>query len=332
MSCKGTGEILLSIIVPSYNASQTIEKCITSLISQTMSPQQYEIIVINDGSTDETESLVQSLVEVHNIDNLTLVSKQNEGLPQARKSGIDVSKGRYIGFVDSDDWVDSDFFATLLDDAISHDADVAYGGLTDNYERYARIRKMSIQTSPISGLTAFEILNTRKSVLTYLWNKIFKRDLFNDVVFPKGNLLGEDYYVEAQLLPRCNCVVGSKTFGYHYMRYSDSMSAAGFSLTMKNGFYAYQEISKALIAKYPSLDRALVSYLMLEYMAILTSMFKNMQVDEVIKKWITGYVRSHLLTYLFYSSDQLKYKCSALVIAFNPSLYGYIYRRVRFFA
>lgn len=91
----------LSIIVPVYNAEEYIEGCVNSLLKQDLSEQEYEIILINDGSTDNSPKLAQKLKEQNN--NIVLLSQENKGQSVARNKGMDIAKGKYIMFVDADD-------------------------------------------------------------------------------------------------------------------------------------------------------------------------------------------------------------------------------------
>ena len=108
--------VKLSVIIPVYNAEETIEKCLNTLLNQTFN--EYELIVINDGSTDNTSNILDKFKKNKNI---VIINKQNEGIGKARNIGIKEARGEYITFVDSDDYVDEKMleeyytFATIND-------------------------------------------------------------------------------------------------------------------------------------------------------------------------------------------------------------------------
>ena len=104
--------MLLSIIIPLYNTEKYIVKCIESALDQDIPPEDYEIIVVNDGSTDRSESLVEELAARHK--NIVLVNQPNSGIGTSRNTGLAYAQGRYIQFLDSDDYLESNTFGELL--------------------------------------------------------------------------------------------------------------------------------------------------------------------------------------------------------------------------
>ena len=96
-------ECLLSVIVPVYNTEKYIGNCLDSLLEQDIDKEKYEIICINDGSTDDSLSVLQKYAD--NYDNILLIDKPNEGVSVSRNLGLDKAKGRYVWFIDADDWV-----------------------------------------------------------------------------------------------------------------------------------------------------------------------------------------------------------------------------------
>ena len=107
----------ISVIVPVYNTGKYLKTCLNSLVNQTF--HDIEIICVNDGSTDKSAEIVQ---QYHNI---KIINQKNQGLSVARNAGIEAATGEYIGFVDSDDWVDLDFFEKLYNSITKYNADIA---------------------------------------------------------------------------------------------------------------------------------------------------------------------------------------------------------------
>ena len=108
-----------SIIVPVYNAEKTLERCVESIVKQSFT--DYEIILVNDGSKDNSKSICAKLSDEYS--NVVLVDKKNGGASSARNAGIDIASGKYILFVDSDDYLNDDFFEVI--DSIEKDFDLA---------------------------------------------------------------------------------------------------------------------------------------------------------------------------------------------------------------
>lgn len=115
--------IVISIIVPMYNVEQYISKCLKSIVGQSISKESYEIIVIDDGSTDKSGAIADEFAEQY--DNLRVIHKKNEGQSLARKLGVEMAKGEYIGFIDADDWIDKDMFCGLYKAIKEENADIA---------------------------------------------------------------------------------------------------------------------------------------------------------------------------------------------------------------
>ncbi len=118
----------VSVIVPVYNVEKYLEECIESLINQTLT--DIEIICINDGSTDNSLKILEELQKKDN--RIKIINQKNSGVSSARNNGIENATGEYIGFVDSDDWIDSDYYEKLYNTAKKYNSDIAAG---DMYRR-----------------------------------------------------------------------------------------------------------------------------------------------------------------------------------------------------
>lgn len=116
--------IKVSIIVPIYNVEKYLKRCLDSLVNQTLN--DIEIICINDGSTDGSLEILNEYGR--RDDRIVIINQENSGLSATRNKGIDIAKGQFIGFVDSDDWVSKDYFEKLYNSAIQNEAEIAVGG------------------------------------------------------------------------------------------------------------------------------------------------------------------------------------------------------------
>ncbi len=160
----------LSIVIPTYNAEKTIVECINSVLDQTINVD-YELIIINDGSTDRTRELVE---EIENP-RVKVITQDNRGFSGARNRGIDESKGEYIMFLDSDDLLVGNSIDLMMNRIKETSADIIQGSY---YSFYGKNKNMSILTNSI-------ITDDRKILQPgYPWAKIYRRDLFEKVRFP----------------------------------------------------------------------------------------------------------------------------------------------------
>lgn len=175
---------LISIIVPVYNMEQYMERCVNSIINQTYS--NLEIILVDDGSTDRSPAMCDeyALKDAR----IKVVHKDNGGLSDARNAGLKVATGAYIGYVDSDDWVELSMYQKLYEACIENDAQVAVC-------RYAKAYQDRIERGGNGKVTAFDrdgILKVYLSdmgeyvVYNSVWSKLFAREVVDGVLFPVG--------------------------------------------------------------------------------------------------------------------------------------------------
>jgi glycosyltransferase involved in cell wall biosynthesis len=175
----------LSIIVPVYNTAGYLEQCVNSLLAQPIPEDDYEILLVNDGSVDQSLDVMQRFL-IENPDIIEIIDTENGGQGRARNLALEVAQGDYIGFADSDDWVADDMYARLLVAAEETDADIA---VCNAYS--------------VSG-TEMTVMNARPqgtdiSAAGSVWNKIFRRSLIGGIRFPEG-VWYEDFAFSAKLL------------------------------------------------------------------------------------------------------------------------------------
>lgn len=211
---------LVSVIVPAYNVDKYLKRCIYSLVNQTY--KNIEIIIVDDGSTDETSLLCDEFKNNYS-EIIKVIHKKNGGLSSARNIGIKASSGEYITFVDSDDWVERDYISTLLNQFSSNDIDISCVAFDyaydDHFQKYEYKMKDRV-------MTRFESLTTLcigKTLTNHVWNKMYRSYLFSDVCFEEGRTY-EDIIVMHQLFSKAKKVsMVNKTMHHYYIR-SDSIS------------------------------------------------------------------------------------------------------------
>lgn len=304
----------ISIIVPVYNGEKYIRRCIDSILSQTFS--DIEILIINDGSTDSSEQIAKEYTQKH--DNILLINKKNAGLPQSRKTGVENASGEYIGFVDVDDWIEPDMFNQLYNGCINNDADISCCGFWWDYETSKELsNKSDDSVHLLNGISAFEKLHTRKSIFQYAWNKLYKKELFEGVVFPTGNFVGEDYYIVTQLLGKSKKVAWIPNAYYHYIQSKNSMSRGGYTDNYLIAYKNYRNISQNLIKQFPAQKSYIENYCLTEYASFIVAMGKNNKYNHEMIQQIVSYARSHKKQYLHADYIDTKFKLSVKAICYN---------------
>ncbi|MDD3416133.1 MAG: glycosyltransferase [Lachnospiraceae bacterium] len=168
------------MIVPIYNAEKYLERCLNSLINQE-TIYQYEVILVNDGSTDHSLKIAEMYES--EFSNVLCFIQENLGISAARNRGINLSSGKYIGFIDSDDFVQKSFVQELLQRAYDDDADMVKCG----HYRYDAVNEKIL--SVVNYKDCSLVGNIGKKVLElkgFVWEGISKRTLWDDIRFPEG--------------------------------------------------------------------------------------------------------------------------------------------------
>ena len=167
----------VSIIVPVYNAEKFLPKCLDSLVNQSI--DDYELIIINDGSKDSSAEIIESYKKKY-PEIINAVTVENGGQGRARNIGIKMAKGKYLGFADSDDWVSPDMFKHMYEKAEAENADLT---VCDIEECYDDGSSRTINMSQYERLIKID---------TAVWDKLIRRDLVENVYFPEGKVWYED--------------------------------------------------------------------------------------------------------------------------------------------
>lgn len=228
-------EIKVSVIIPVYNAERFLADCIQSLIDQTL--QECEFIFINDGSSDESQKIIEKYQEAD--DRIILINQENKGISGARNTGIEASKGAYIGFLDNDDFVKETMFETLYDKAIRDDLDIVVSKTILGRDRKYIIKEAVFPTEKMYHQDYIQknIIPSllREEDLFAVWNKIYKRSLvfqFN-VRFPETRVIEEDNLFNIQAFNKASKVIFIDYSGYFYREVTTSESRR----TIENDYF-----------------------------------------------------------------------------------------------
>lgn len=203
----------LSVIVPVYNVESYVEKCLRTLVEQTL--EDIEIIVVNDGSTDNSKETVQKIAKQF-PNKIVYVEKENGGLSDARNYGMPYAKGEYIAFLDADDYIEKDAYQKMYELAKKEDSDMVE---CDFYWEYPNKQKKDIG----------EIYHNKKEMLEKIrvvaWNKLIKKEVLEKakVTFPKGYRY-EDVEFTYKLIPFIEKVSFLKEPCIHYIQREGSIS------------------------------------------------------------------------------------------------------------
>ena len=219
----------ISVIVPIYNVASFLPKCIESILAQSF--PHFELILVIDGSPDNSHDICLSYQEKDK--RIIIVNKPNGGLLSARKAGLEAARADFISFVDGDDWVDFDFLASMYRIAELYPVDLVISGFIRAFEgRNEKIEpfyKQGIYRENRFTELLNNMLNTstffQHGVSTYVWNKLFKREILKKILFlvPNEITMGEDAAITYSYLPHCSCIGITNSCNYFYRQRVNSM-------------------------------------------------------------------------------------------------------------
>ena len=210
---------LISVIVPVYNVEKYLKRCVESILNQTYS--ELEVLLIDDGSTDQSGRICE---EYSYDPRVRIVHKPNGGLSDARNTGIDLAEGRYLCFVDSDDYIDRRFVETLHAMIVEKGTRIAAA----NYiciDENGPINKAKAKVGGVevlSGKEAIYYLYNHEKYANYMWNKMFDSVLFKEIRFPYGRKM-EDLGIAYLLLRESNGIAYIHLPLYYYWQRADSI-------------------------------------------------------------------------------------------------------------
>ena len=216
---------LVSIVLPVYNVEQYLRTSIESVCGQ--SYQNIEVILVDDGSTDESGEICDEYATIDK--RVRVIHKENGGLSSARNAGIDASKGEYIAFIDSDDYIGSAMINTLLNKMRQNGADLAYCGyMTIEEGREGEAYKTEDRI--MTGLEALQTLSGDSGVaLGVVWNKLYKKSLFENIRFPLGKY-HEDVFVMHLIIDQCKMISAVGDVLYYYRQREGSITKVAYSV------------------------------------------------------------------------------------------------------
>lgn len=221
---------LLSVIIPVYNAGPYFRKCLDSVANQTY--RDLEILLIDDGSTDESPALCDKYAETD--DRIKVIHKKNEGLVRARKTGVSFATGEYVTYVDADDWIDTDAYERILDSSLKNNADLILYGLIEEYGDVFAEKVNLFEDGYYAGEEITEKLYPgmlcgdvffRFGILPNLVCKLVRREISENIQQEVSDevTFGEDADCTFQMLLEAKSVQIVNCAPYHYRKRHDSM-------------------------------------------------------------------------------------------------------------
>lgn len=208
--------ILISVVVPIYNAERFLSTCIESILNQTF--KNFELLLINDGSKDSSLDICNKYLEKF-PDKIKIFNNKNMGCSATRNFGIEKSQGKYLLFIDSDDWIEKDMLEKMYQKILVDNSDVVISGV---------IREDVVSNTALIQNPAFEKNSyfwlTENNLIPYIWNKLYRKSLIlnNNILFPINIRLSEDMVFNIKTLLQAKKITVLPKAFYHYIIHGDN--------------------------------------------------------------------------------------------------------------
>lgn len=210
---------LISVIVPVYNVEKYLNRCVESILKQDY--ENIEVILVDDGSTDNSGCMCDFFQKKY-PNKIYCYHKKNGGLSDARNYGIKYSNGKYIVFVDSDDWIEKNTIKKAHNEILQQNADIVVYGISIDNDTGTVKNKVPKKKEVLNSDEGIIYLNSFKSIDVSACNKMFNRKLFDNVEFPFGKLC-EDCYIMYKLFEKAYKIVIMPQVFYHYYQRQNSI-------------------------------------------------------------------------------------------------------------
>ena len=238
----------ISVIVPIYNVSEYLERCVESIMTQSF--RDIEIILVNDGSTDNSGEICDSLSTIDN--RIRVIHKQNGGLSDARNVGCKAATGDFVAFIDSDDFIDSEMLSKLYSLVVEHNAQVAVCGICDCYKD-RKVPQCKDQVSFVTdGVNALKITLEGNLMPGSVCSKLIRADIAKKLSFRVGKTYEDAFYTPDLFLSVSTVAVTTECL-YNYWHRSDSITTRPFSNKAMHVIEAYEYTFECIRDKYPKL-------------------------------------------------------------------------------
>lgn len=313
-----TKRATVSVVVPAYNVENYIEQCAFSVLNQTY--PCYELIIIDDGSTDDTPRILDKLADGN--DSIRVIHKENAGVSAARNTGIDTAKGDYIVFVDGDDYLAPDFIEYMVGMAQKTGAEFCLSKNCFTHKNESQAERKQIE---VLGPTDATALLLSPIVIVGCWNKMFSRQLLinEQIRFATDLFYGEGLHFITTVAQRANCVAVGNQKVYYYRRNNALSATTKFRIeSVYNGEKSIDRIENELIVLGDNVRDMLLLHRAMYNIGAITKLLNNNvkeQYPSDYKRWLK-FNRANIARILSSKRISMYRKCLLLGGCVSPSL------------
>ena len=266
----------ISVIIPAYNAEQTIERCLYSVLKQTY--QNLEIIVIDDGSSDGTRALLNAIQE--NEFRLVVIHKENGGAASARNVGLKVITGKYVTFLDADDFIEPEVYEKLHNAINELQLDIVSASIREIYNGNIVEERLSDFDCPIiSGYDAIcDMYSYEGGIRTVVWDKLYRREIIQGISFDEDSRYGEDTLFNCQAMLNCHRYGRIPYIGYTYDHRGSQVTGGGYNSACLCNIHVIEKMQDVINEKIynnEKVEDCLMKYKITIYRQLFKAMVKT---------------------------------------------------------
>lgn len=318
---------LISIVVPIYNVEKYLKKCIDSILVQTY--KNIEIILVDDGSPDNCGAICEEYGKKDS--RIKIIHKENGGLSDARNVGIEVAIGKYITFIDSDDYVDENYIAYLYQILKKYKTRIS---IISNYiiTSNGKIIDLGLnyKEESIDKIEALKRMLNEEGYTVSAWSKLYDIELFKNVKFPKGKLC-EDNGTTYKLIEQVENVAFGNKSKYYYLKRDGSIMLSTFNEKKLDMIYLTDEMCDFLEKKYPELEKVTKRRKIYARFNILRQMINTN--NDVIENEIISYIMKNKIEIILNREYSKRDKFALICLLFGKKFFfkmWNLYKKIKY--
>lgn len=309
----------VSVIIAVYNGEKYIEKSVKSLCNQTL--DGIEIIIINDGSNDNTEDILLHLKKIYK--NIIVINQPNLGVSEARNAGLKIAKGKYIGFMDSDDLCEPNMFEEMYNKAVNYNVDVVISGIIVDFYEDGKLKVINsdneIYANDNETLKKLIAKIESKNMFNFVWNKLYKYEVIENFRFNKKLNTGEDLLFNCKIFKNIESAYLINKSYYHYRRGNEETIVTKYKDNLHENIHKFND---ARVDLYKTKKMNDIKYIYIlnnkcieYYISDIINLFRNgnrlnhkqrfnkfkqIFLSENIREFIEGYEKNNINKKMFF--------------------------------
>lgn len=315
---------LITVIVPIYKVEEYLNRCIESIINQTY--ENLEIILIDDGSPDNCPKMCDEWAKKDK--RIKVIHKENGGLSDARNKGIEQTNGKYITFIDSDDYVEKNYVIELYNAISINDCDISISGIVVKYTNGTIINKYTNIKEELTPKETIKKILYDDGIDISATAKLYKKEVFKNIRFPKDRLY-EDAATTYKLICSSKKIANNSVSTYIYMIRNDSIAQSTFNKKKMDLIKSTKEMTDFIKDKYPDLSDACDRRLMYAYLSTISQLASSKKVYKKEEKLLMEYIKKNSKKTLKDKKCPKRDKLAIISLKFGFKFYKFVWNLYR---